>query len=450
MELTTFRDQLFSEGETYGFTDMELYYEKTDSLRCQVFEGEVDGYESATVSGVSLRGLYKGKMGYAYTEKLEEDSIPYLLDNAKENAVLMESDPEALFSGSDHYEKLDLYTDALDDVQPEAIISFLKRVEEKANAFDPRVRHTEMTIMERKTFEKGLYNNRGLALSERNNFLLTLVSVSVEDSGELKSGMQFKISKDFAEMDADRLAKEAVEKALYALGGKVYPNKNYPVVFENNAAATFLATFASSFSAEAVQKEQSRLKGRLNDQIASDIVTLIDNPFLPEGIASRTFDAEGVPTSKCKVVDHGRLTTFFHNQQTAKKDGVSSTGHGGRHSYKGALQVSPSNFFVDPGKESFEALYSSMDEGIIITDLAGMHSGADPISGDFSLAADGFYVKDGKIVGPTNLMTVAGNFFDVLKDVIHVGNDLTFSPMSMNGYIGSPSLKIKQLSIAVD
>src|SRR5699024_11230236 len=97
--------------------------------------------------------------------------------------------------------------------------------------------------------------NRGLALSERNNFLLTLVSVSVEDSGELKSGMQFKISKDFAEMDADRLAKEAVEKALYALGGKVYPNKNYPVIFENNAAETFLANITSSYSSDAVYME---------------------------------------------------------------------------------------------------------------------------------------------------------------------------------------------------
>src|SRR5699024_2035495 len=198
------------------------------------------------------------------------------------------------------------------------------------------------------------------------------------------------------------------------------------------------------------QKEQSRLKGRLNDQIASDIVTLIDDPFLSVGIASRTFDAEVVTTSKCKVVDHGRLTTFFHNQHTAKKYDVSFTDHGGRPFYKEYLKVSSFKFIVDPGKESFEALYSSMEEGIIITDLAGMHSGADPISGDFSLAAGGFYVKDGKIVGPTNLMTVAGNFFDVLKDVIHVGNDLTFSPMRMNGYIGSPSLKIKQLSIAVD
>src|SRR5699024_12573909 len=123
---------------------MELYYEKTDSLRCQVFEGEVDGYESATVSRVSLRGLYKGKMGYAYTENLEEDSIPYLLDNAKENAVLMESNQEALFSGSDHYEKLKLYTDTLDEVHTEAIISFLKRVEETGKSFDRKYQLYEM------------------------------------------------------------------------------------------------------------------------------------------------------------------------------------------------------------------------------------------------------------------------------------------------------------------
>src|SRR5699024_11147862 len=124
------------------------------------------------VKGVSLRGLYDGKMGYAYTEKLEEDSIVYLLENAKENAALMESEPEELFAGSDEYEKQNLYTDALDDVDPEQFISFLKNVEEKINAYDPRVRHTEITMLERQSFEKGLYNNKGLSLSERNNFLI--------------------------------------------------------------------------------------------------------------------------------------------------------------------------------------------------------------------------------------------------------------------------------------
>src|SRR5699024_9741572 len=136
-------------------------------------------------------------------------------------------------------------------------ISFLKNVEEKINAYDPRVRHTEITMLERQSFEKGLYNNKGLSLSERNNFLIVLASVSVEENKELKSGMHFYVGKDFSSLDADEMAKETVDKALNALGGKVYPNKNYPVVLENNAAATFLATFTSSFSAEAVQKEQS-------------------------------------------------------------------------------------------------------------------------------------------------------------------------------------------------
>src|SRR5699024_2403417 len=243
MELKIFRDQLFTQGKEYGFTDMELYYEKSNSLKCGVFESEVDEYESATVNGISLRGLYDGKMGYAYTENMEEDSIPYLLENAKENAVLMESDPEELFAGSDSYKKQDLYTDALDDVQPETFITFLKRLEEKINSFDPRVRHTEMTMLQRQSIEKGLYNNKGLALSERNNFLVVVASVSVEEDGELKSGMQFKVGKDFSVFDVDELAKETVEKALKALGGKAYPNKNYPVILENNAAATFLATF---------------------------------------------------------------------------------------------------------------------------------------------------------------------------------------------------------------
>src|SRR5699024_1194322 len=298
MELTTFRDELFAAGGEYGFNDMELYYQESDGLTCRVFDGEVDGYESSTVHGASFRGEFDGKMGYAYTEKLDADSIPFLLENANENAVLMESDPEELFAGSDHYEKLDLYTKALDDVQPETFISFLKALEEKVNGFDSRVRHMEMAMLERKSLETGLYNIKGLDLNERNNFLVFVGSVSVEENGELKSGMKFKLTKDFAQLDVDDLAEQIVNKALQALGGKAYPNKNYPVVFENNAAASLLATFVSSFSAEAVQKEQSRLKGKLDERIASEAVTLIDDPFLPEGIRSGAFDAEGVATTK--------------------------------------------------------------------------------------------------------------------------------------------------------
>src|SRR5699024_12610586 len=101
-------------------------------------------------------------------------------------------------------------------------------------------------------------------------------------------------------------------------------------------------------------------------------------------------------------------------------------------------------------KMSYEEQYVALEEGIIITGLAGLHSGANQISGDFSLAADGYYVENGEIVGPTKQMTVAGNFFDLIKDVEEVGNAPEFTPMRFHGYVGSPSLKIKSLAIAVD
>lgn len=450
MKIEKLKKQLFSEGEKVGFTDLELYYENDENLTIGVYEGEVDEYNFAHVRGVSVRGLYNGKTGYAYTEKLDEDSVLFLIKNAIENAELIENEPERLFTEKATYENKQFYTPELETVKPEKMIQLLQEVEEKILAFDPRVTKISMNRIQNKTMEKSIFNNNGMALTESNNFLLLIVSVFVQENDELKSGMTFKICKDFTELNADEIAKEAVERGLSMLGESSYPNKHYPVILKNEAAASLLATFTSSFSAQTVQDNQSQLKGKLGEKIAADHVNLVDNPFLSEGVRSATFDSEGVPTKKHTIVENGKLNTYFHNLKTATKDGVKTTGHANRKSYQDAIEVSPSNFYVEPMKQTYEELYDGIEEGIIITDLAGMHSGANPISGDFSLAADGFYVKDGKIVGPTRQMTVAGNFFEVLRDIEKIGEDLTFSPMDYNGYIGSPSLKIKSLAITVD
>lgn len=450
MNLEQFKEKLFTEGEKAGFTDLELYYERNDTLTISIYEGDVDEYEPSSVQGAAIRGLFKGNTGYAYTEKMDEASIQFLLENARENAHLMESEPEAFFTDEASYEDDNFYTEALEGVTPEAMIQFLKEVEEKVFAYDPRVTKISAVTLQKQTTEKGLYHNHGQALNEKNNFLKVMVMLLVEENGEVKSGMNFKVLKDFGALDADDIAKEAVEEGLSYLGGKSYPNQNYPVILRNEAAAALLATFATSFSAQAVHDGQSRLKGKLGESMASKKLTLVDDPFLPDGLRSATFDSEGVPTRKHKIVENGKLRTYFHNQKTAKKDGVTSTGHANRASYKEAIEVSPTNFYIEPSDQSYDELYAGLEEGMIITDLAGLHSGANPISGDFSLAADGYYVKDGKIAGPTRQMTVAGNFFDVLEDVEAVGEDLEFMPMDYNGYVGSPSLKVKSLSIAVD
>lgn len=450
MNVEQLKQQLFTEGDQLGFTDLELYYEKNESLTIGVYEGEVDTYNFSNVQGASVRGLYNGKTGYAYTEKFDEDSISSLLKNAAENAELIETEPEMLFADKATYEETEFYTPELEKIKPEDIIQFLQEVEEKVMAYDQRVTKIGRAQIRSSIVEKGIFHNKGLALKENNNFLLCIISIFVQENEEVKSGTTFKICKNFQKLDANELAKEVVEKGLSRLNEKNYPNKNYPVILKNEAAATLLATFASSFSAQSVQDNQSQLKGKLGEKVAAEHVNLIDNPFLPEGIRSATFDSEGVPTKKHTIVKDGKLQTYFHNLKTAKKDQVETTGHAHRRSYKGAIEVSPSNFYIEATDQTYDQLYEEIDEGIIITNLAGMHSGANPISGDFSLAADGYYVREGKIVGPTKQMTVAGNFFKLLQDIEEIGGDLQFSPMDYNGYIGSPSLKIASLAITVD
>ena len=192
------------------------------------------------------------------------------------------------------------------------------------------------------------------------------------------------------------------------------------------------------FSAESVQKEVSLLKGKVGEVIANDNITLIDDPFMKKSSKSGAFDDEGVATKYKEVISGGKLTSYLYNLKTAKKDNTESTGNGFNRG------IAPTNFYFKPGETSYEEAVASMKKGLIITDLAGTHSGCNPISGDFSLQASGFLVEDGNIVQPVALITVAGNYLDMLKNVTTVCNDQKFN----FGFIGSPSLKIKSLQVS--
>lgn len=189
------------------------------------------------------------------------------------------------------------------------------------------------------------------------------------------------------------------------------------------------------------------MKGKLNEKIASSVFTLVDDPYMEGGLASRSFDGEGVACKYKKVVDKGVLKTYLHNLKTAKKDGVETTGNAGKGSYKSSIGISPSNFYVEKGERDLNQMMADIDKGILITELQGLHSGLNSISGDFSLAALGFLIEGGKISRPVDQITVAGNYFEMLKDIEETGSDLKFG-LPGGAYIGSPSLRIKKLSIA--
>ncbi|MGE8206985.1 TldD/PmbA family protein [Heyndrickxia sp. NPDC080065] len=447
MNLQDFQQKLFDAALNDGFSETEVYFENKEVFGCRIYKGEIDQYEIAEDGGVSFRGLYNGKMGYAYSEKIDSESIPFLVASAKENACIIEDESvEDIFSGSDHYEQGDFFSNELNEVTIQEKIQLIKDVEKEVLNYDPRISGTDYCLIKTVNSTRALSNSKGVSLKDRSNYLFLIVEAIAKDGEETKTGFKYIVTKDFSSLNAKEIAKQAAEEALSFLGSKSIENKDYPVLLRNDAAANLLATFSSVFSAENSQSGRSLLHDKLGTKIADGKVTITDNPLLKDGVASRTFDGEGVASRITKLVHEGVLQSFLHNQKTANKDQTLTTGNAHKESYKSAVTVGPSNLYIEPASVSYEELIASMDEGVIITELSGLHSGANQISGDFSVAANGYYVKNGKIETPVNLMTIAGNFFELLNQVEGIGSDLIF-PLSN---IGSPSLKIKSLAVTVE
>ncbi|MDF2616994.1 MAG: TldD/PmbA family protein [Sedimentibacter sp.] len=448
MDMKMLIDKIFAEGKKQGIQDMEVFYSAGSSLSLKVFQKELDGYSLSESEGLGLRGMYNGKMGYSYTEKVDETSIDLLVKNVKGNATIIDSDDEEyIFEGSKEYKKVDTFNPKLDEIEEAEKIKFVKQLEEEAFKIDDRIQSVETCVYGDGYGETIMSNTKGLYLHDKSNIAYTYVVVVAKENEDIKTGMAYRTGNDFSKFNPKDIAEEAVKEALSLLGAKSVKSGDYPVVIRNSAAADLLEAFEGIFSAENVQKNLSLLKGKLNEQIGSEKFTLVDDPFMEGGLASRSFDGEGVASKYKKVVDKGVLKTYFHNLKTSKKDGVETTGNASKGSYKSSVGIAPSNFYVEKGEKTLEEMISDMEKGILITELQGLHSGLNSVSGDFSLAALGYEIKDGKISKPVEQITVAGNYFELLKNIEETGSDLKFG-LPGEAYIGSPSLKIRKLAIA--
>lgn len=425
----------------------EAFLVKNKELQIGVYKGEIAKYSIAESGGLSLRGSYEGKMGYSYTEKIDDSSIDTLVHDAIENGRYVEgSEDEVIFSGSESYEDIDHYNEALNRVENSEKIDFLLKLEKEAYSLDDKVFAVSACDYHEFEGERYILNSLGLDLKDKFNGAFTYISVVVKDGDDTKTGLSYRVFKDFYTLDYRKMAKEAVDNAISMLGAKEVKSGNYPIVFENTSFANLLAAFSPIFSSDNVQKGLSLLKGKIGEEIAVPILNIVDDPFLKDGFASRNFDDEGTASTFNKLIDNGKLVGLLYNWKTANKEGVKSTGNASR-SYKGSMGISPSNLYVVNGDTEIEDLLYLANGGLYINNLEGLHSGLNPVSGDFSLSASGFLIKDGQLHRPVNQITIAGNLYELFKDILAIGNDLKFTIPS-NGYIGSPSILIKSLAVA--
>lgn len=445
MEFLQFKNLLFEKAKIAGFDECEIYFSDGESISISVYEREVEKYNLAKSFGLSFRGKINNKMGYSYTEILDEVAIDMLINSAKNSATLIENDDETfIYVGDKTYSEVKTYSKELENIDPGKMIDLALDLEKEAKNYCDKVVNINGCKISYSSSNYGIYNTKGLELNNKDNILTSYVVPVVEDESGKNDGVGYMIASSLDEVKPREMAAQGVEEALSKLGGKSIPSGSYKTIIYNEAMVQLLETFASTFSGDAAQKGLSLLKGKEGDMIASPIVTIVDDPLMEGGLASAPFDDEGVATFTKELVYEGKLNTLLHNLKTAHKQGVKSTGNGFKASYASSVNVSESNLYLRKGEKSFEDLMKEINEGVIITDLAGLHSGANTVSGDFSLAAKGFYVENGKKIFPVEQITLAGNYFDLLKNIVAVGNDLKF-PMSN---VGSPSVIVTGLSIA--
>ena len=381
----------------------------------------------------------EGRIGTAKTQAMDEESLALLIQGVKESAELIESDEQDDILPPDaQYGEVCNYSDALDAISAEDKIALAMCIDERLCAADARI-SPDATVVSTASEVFSIKNTLGLDLSHSSNLIYAYASCLAKEGEAAATG--FKLLWGYALEDvspfdvADGCVKDAVEK----LGAGRLPSGARRVVIRNNAMADLLSTFCGVFSADNAQKGLSLLAGKEGTAIASPAVTLTDDPLLPWGMGSCPFDREGAATMTKNVIDGGVLRTMLHNRKTAKKAGVATTGNAA-----GSGRVAPSNLYIQPGQASLDDLLTRMENGLLLTEVSGLHAGANPVSGDFSLLARGFEVVNGEIQRAVEQFTVAGNFFALLQDVEAVGSDLLFE----GSPIGSPSVAVKKLNIA--
>ncbi len=447
MDKNTFIDLVFKKAKQKNIEEFEIYFLSGTNTSLKVYNEKIDSFSDNQNQGISFRGKFKEKMGYSYTESFTEEDADFLIKEAEENASVIESDDEQIiYDGKGNYVSVETYDSSLENLEISKIEEFLINMEKEALQYDSRIKRVSTCVFGMGKSERIIKNSKGVDLRDRGNVAYVYISVAAEENGIIKTGSEFKVGRDFNEFNYKEISHRAAYKALSKFNSISVDLKESRCVIENLAFTSLLESMAGIFSAEAVQKGVSLLKGKIGEKIASDKVSVIDNPHLEKSEGAASFDSEGVPTKYKELISNGVLKTYLYNLKTAKKDGVESTGNASKGGYKGTVGISSFNLYVQNGVKSFEELLKDVNEGILITDFAGLHSGLNSISGDFSLAAEGFIIENGKKGRALNQMTVAGNFFEVLKNIEEVGNDIRFSLSST----GSPSVIIKNLYFSVD
>ena len=363
--------------------------------------------------------------------------------------VLNDEDPQFIYCDENNK---DLYfsqvTDAYAKNTYKSFSELGLKIEKAILALDSRIDAVDYLTISCSTGPYLIINSKGLHSYRDTDGISLMASARATDSdGSVKSGGHYWIGKDIDDFDLDKFLAKFKENLIGKMGAKSCKPGNYKAVLKSEAFQQFFMVFFGNFLATTMQRGLSLLADKEGETIASSVFTVKEEPMYDKALTKIPFDDEGVLTTAKSIIDKGVFATALYDLKSANKAGKTSTGNGFRSG--SAVSEMPTNLIVEPGEKSFDELLEEVGEGIILTDLSGLHAGVNPISGDFSLLCEGYLIENGKKGRPVEQITVAGNFYEVIKSIKSVGNDIINLP-SGEGEFFTPSVYIESLAISGD
>ena len=446
MVFNEFKQLVIAECAAQGIAEYELYYQVGASTSVDTFQHSVNEFSSSFSGGVCFRAIVNGKMGYASTEALNAQQAKAVVMKAVDNAVNLEAE-EAVFlgEGGQEYEPVEDRSYPLPTT--EELIAKVLETTEKLYAADPMAVDGCQTQGIIETSKVAIYNSKGLDLQQKSS-AAGLIAVGVVSNGkEMSNDYQIKLGQ-LSKIDTDKLVAKAIGGAKEKLGGEVAPTGQYPVVFSPEAMTSLLSVYSGIFNSEAAQKGLSKLAGKEGQVVAAPCVTLLDDPFHKDNPEPMNFDAEGSPTHKKAVIEKGVLNTLLYNLKTAAVAGKKTTGNASKAGYDSPVGIRPFTMYLEGGEMTEEELLQKAENGVYITDLSGLHAGADSISGDFSLQSAGYMIENGVKTTYVKAFTVAGNFYELLKNVAALANNSQLPRAMGSTTFGAPTTLVEGLSVA--
>jgi PmbA protein len=415
--------------------EVEAFASWQRETEVRAYGGEVESLSSAESAGVGVRVVAQARQGFAYVGNLDESLAREALAEARDNASFATPDANVGLASPDGIAptSLELWDDSLGAMATEEKVALALELESQVRAGDPRIREVVSADYGDDQSEVAIASSMGISAASRSTTCYLVVYAVAGEGDDTQTGGGYSVCRAPGELEIEKASRDAVERATRMLGATKPPSGRVTAVFDREVTAALLSVLAGTLSGEEVAKGRSLFAGRLGEQVASEAVTFVEDPTNGFAFGASRYDAEGLACRRVPLIDKGRLVAYLYDTYSARLAGARSTASAVRAGFKSTPGVGARALSLTPGDLDQAGVIGAVGEGLFIQDVSGIHSGVNPVSGDFSVGAEGLLIRRGELAQPVREITIASTIQSLLQGIEVVGGDIEWLPSAAAG-----------------